>query len=124
MNQFKGGLILPFPNHAKIFDFQCIETKFRVNHFENNWNRIRLFLKNSFYNFLFCNLSSKKCYKLPTEESVQDPIRYDEWVHAAEIKINTNSAIKAQNQVKGMLHGDKGFVLEFKAFKMVVVCGL
>ncbi len=116
MNQFKGGLILPFPNYAKIFDFRCIETKpaklcfalrnrrfreFRVNHFKNNW--IRLFLKNSFINFLFCNLSSKKFYKLPTEESVQDSIRYDEWGHAAEIKINTKSAIKAQNQVKGML---------------------
>ena len=52
---------------------------------------------------MFCNLSSKKDYKLPTEGSVQDSIRYDEWGHAAEIKINTKSAIKAQNQVKGML---------------------
>jgi hypothetical protein len=122
MNQFKGGFILPFPNHAKIFDFRCIETKFRVNHFENNWNRISLFLKNSFYNFLFYNLSSKNDYKLPTEEYAPDSMSYNTQVQAAEIEITANSTMEAH--VRETLPND-GLILNFKAFKLkrVVLLG-
>jgi hypothetical protein len=46
-------------------------------------------------------------------------IRYDESIYAAEIKINTNSAIKAQNQVKGMLPEEWFYFLDFKALTWI-----
>jgi hypothetical protein len=95
MNQFKGRFILPFPN---------------------NWNRNTLFLKISLYNdnFYFCNLSSKKDYKLHIEEFVHDSIRYNARIQALDIEINTNSAIEAHRE---FLLEDKCFILEFKAWK-------
>jgi hypothetical protein len=96
MNQFKGGFILPFPN---------------------NWNRNSLFLKISLCNdnFYFCNLSSKKDYKLPVEEFVHDSIRYNARIQVVDIEINVNSAIEVQ--VNGLFE-DKCFILNFNASKL------